>query len=844
MVLGTLLITACAPQKKNPMSNVFHNTTAHYNAYFIANEKIKEIEFKLQEGYEWNYNRILPVYVEFDTTDTSPFKPDLKDAIEKSAIAIQRHPGSDWEDDCYILVGKSRFYGFEFADAVETFKYVNTHSKNDNARHEALVELMRTFIKNNEYRNANEVSDYLKKEKLNKKNLRNLYLNRAYLYQEREDLNLLVGNLVKAEELISNNKLKARINFIIGQIFQELGFEANAYDYYRNVLKNNPSYELSFYTRLNMAQVTDLSDNSDSRRVRKYYEKLLSDQKNLEYRDKIYYEIGNFELKQGNLDKAIDAYKSSAESSVNNNRQKGYSFWELGKIYFDSLGSYELAKSYYDSTISVLPQDEEAYESIKERQEILGDFVKNINIIRENDSLLNLAYMDSTERLAIFNAIIAEKEAELEEQKKKERKARRQGLSLPSRGDDNLISVGGGSGGTWYFYNSSAVNRGRSEFKRVWGDRPLEDHWRRSEKQLSISNAAENSTAQNNPESNGGEETNTDQKSAIPTIESLMATIPFDTATQNNMLRSIEIAHYELGKIYHFQLQEDPKAVLTFEQLLRRYNETEYKPEVLYLLFLIAEEGSTDIYKERLIAEFPNSIYAKLVVNPNYREESNAITAKLQKIYGEAYALYEKGDFKTSLKMVDNALAEHPDNEFTDNVALLKIMIIGKTEDIYKYQFELSVFKKTYSESDLQTYVDDLIKAAEDYQLNLVNSAKAKYKQNFDEKHLYVVIYEIKDDAANKISAYMAEQLKAMNRDDLTPANISFDNGRGVLMVNEFIDKATAMDFNATLQKEKPIAEEFKTIKIQEFVISDKNFNTLYQTKELNTYLKFYRNNY
>ena len=844
MVLGAILITACAPQKKNPMSNVFHNTTAHYNAYFIANEKIKEIEAKLQEGYEWNYNKILPVYVEFDTTDTSPYKDQLKDAIEKSAIAIQRHPGSDWEDDCYILVGKSRFYGFEFADAVETFKYVNTHSKNDNARHEALIELMRTFIKNNEYRNANEVSDYLKKEKLNKKNLRNLYLNRAYLYQEREDLNLLVGNLVKAEELITKNKLKARINFIIGQIFQELGFEANAYDYYKNVLKNNPSYELSFYTRLNIAQVTELNNNSDSRRVRKYYEKLLSDQKNLEYRDKIYYEIGNFELKQGNLDKAIEAYKSSAESSINNNRQKGYSFWELGKIYFDSLGSYELAKSYYDSTIAVLPKDEEAYESIKERQGILGDFVKNINIIRENDSLLNLAYMDSTERLVILNAIIAEKAAEVEEQQKKERKARRQGLSLPSSGNDNLISIGGSSGGTWYFYNSSAVNRGRSEFKRIWGDRSLEDHWRRSEKQLSISNATNNATSENNLASNGTEESGAEQKSAIPTIESLLAKIPFDTATQSNMLRSVEIAHYELGKIYHFQLLEDPKAVLTFEQLLKRYTETEYKPEVMYLLFLIAEKGAKETYKNRLIAEFPNSIYAKLAVNPNYREESNAITAKLQKIYGDAYALYEKGDFKTSLMMVEDALTEHPDNEFTDNVALLKILIIGKTEDIYKYQFELSVFKKTYSESDLQTYVDDLIKAAEDYQLNLVNSAKAKYKQNFNEKHLYVVIYELKDDAANKISAYMSERLKAMKRDNLTPANINFDSGRGVLIVNEFVDKATAMDFNAELQKEKTIAEELKTIKLNEFVISDENFNTLYQTKELNTYLKFYRNNY
>ena len=827
------------------MSKVFHNTTAHYNAYFIANEKIKGVEQTLEDGYVWNYNRTLPVYIEFDTTETSPLKPELQEVLEKCALSIQRHPGSNWEDDAYILVGKARFYGFEFTDAVETYKYVNTHSENDNARHEALVELMRTFVKNNELRNANEVSDYLKKEKLSKKNLKNLYLNRAYMYQEREDLNQLVGNLVKAEELITNNKLKARVNFIIGQIYQELGYESNAYDYYRNVLKNNPSYELFFYTKLNIAQVTELTDNSDSRRVRKYYDKLLADQKNLEYRDKIYYEIGNFELKQGNLREAIEAYKASAESSINNNRQKGYSFWELGKIYFDSLGSYELAKAYYDSTISVLPKDEEAYESIKERQEILGDFVKNITTIRRNDSLLNLAYMDSTAMLAVLDSVIAAKTLEMEEEKKRERKRRRQAASF-NTANAGIINTGSGGGtGTWYFYNTSAVGRGQSEFRRVWGDRPLEDNWRRSEKQLSL-NSEEDAIAAQGGQTTKGSETEPPEEtgSGVPSLESLLATIPFDTATQNKMLTEVEIAHYELGKIYHFQLQEDPKAVLTFEQLLRRFQQSDYRPEVLYLLFLIAETEASELYKSKLIAEFPNSIYAKLAINPNYREESNAITAKLQKVYNEAYQLYLNKEFKKSRNMVENALRQYPDNEFTDNIALLRIMIIGKTEDVYKYQFELNSFIKTYEDSDLQEYVAELIKAAEAYQLNLVNSSQARFSTNLKKKHLYAIVYEIKDDAANKMSTFINTKLAGMKRTDLTYANLIFDDNRGVLIVNEFENKEIAEAFLGDFREGKTVSNEFKSIKVSDFIISDSNFNTLYQTKELDAYLKFYRNNY
>ena len=37
-------------------------------------------------------------------------------------------------------------------------------------------------------------------------------------------------------------------------------------------------------------------------------------------------------------------------------------------------------------------------------------------------------------------------------------------------------------GGTWYFYNDAAVSAGRSQFLSRWGNRPLEDNWRRSRK--------------------------------------------------------------------------------------------------------------------------------------------------------------------------------------------------------------------------------------------------------------------------------------------------------------------------------------------------------------------------
>jgi TolA-binding protein len=79
---------------------------------------------------------------------------DLDDIIKKASLPIQHRPGSDWTDDSYVLIGKARYYKKEYEDAGKTFKYVNSTSKDANAKHEALIWLMRTFLALKEYENA------------------------------------------------------------------------------------------------------------------------------------------------------------------------------------------------------------------------------------------------------------------------------------------------------------------------------------------------------------------------------------------------------------------------------------------------------------------------------------------------------------------------------------------------------------------------------------------------------------------------------------------------------------------------------------------------------------------
>ena len=177
-------------------------------------------------------------------------------------------------------------------------------------------------------------------------------------------------------------------------------------------MATNPEYEVDFYARLYLAQVTEISRSKNVNAARKSFRKLLKDNKNKEFKDKIFYEMGVFEFKQKNLNEAIADFNKSIREGTNR-RIDGEAYLRLGEIYYDTLRKYELSQAYYDSAINALPKDYEGYEAIKARQEILDEFVKHLNTIKWQDSLLSMANMDSAGlRMKIDSSFPGKKSAE------------------------------------------------------------------------------------------------------------------------------------------------------------------------------------------------------------------------------------------------------------------------------------------------------------------------------------------------------------------------------------------------------------------------------------------------
>ena len=846
LVFLIFFLSGCSIEQKNFTSNTFHNLTAHYNGFYYAREKAREVEKMILKTLDDDPTQVLRLFPALDTTRAKGYSKDTDEIIKMASISIQRHPNSKWVDDNYVMVGLARLYACDFQNAILTFKYVNTKSPTPETRHLALIYLLRTFIEQSDFERGEEVFRFLEKEKLTKLNAKKLYLEKAYYYQVRNDYDNMVQNLSKVDSLLVRSDRKGRIYFIVGQVYQKLGFNSEAYNFYRKCLGTNPDYEIDFYARLNMAQVAQIEDKRDVRIVRKQFEKMLTDTKNQEFRDKIYFEWGEFERKQGNLVEAIANYKSAAHAGKSK-RIQGSAYLRVGQLNFDSLKKYSLAKLYYDSAVGALPKDFENYEAIKKRQKILGEFASYTETITLNDSLLELASLDSVTVRKRLDSVFAARDKRLAAIKKKKKRVDNGSSGGGQQTNPFFNSTESTSTTDWYFGNAALVASGQSEFQRIWSSITLEDNWRRSNRSAELNNASAIA-----PKPVDEEPKNlvaiaaTKPEEKLDEAGKIISQLPTTDKQKGEALAKIEKAYFKLGDLFYFDLSEKKNAAESYEKLIGRFPTSELMPEALYKLYLIYKEANderVERYANQLINDYPSSTFAKILVNPNYLKENSVAAEKQKLIYKQAYSYFQQNNLRAAQERISQAL-QIGETGFTPQLELLKILMTGKTEDVTQYQFELETFIKKYPAESSKEYATQLLATSKALLEKIERAKGIQYSANLSGTHYFITVYKEADKITNPVVDAL-EKFNAMvwNKLKLTTSNLAL-NEKIVTMVVEFPDRETALSyfdkFLAQLSNTKP----FSNYKFYNFVITKNNFQTFYRTKALDEYLTFFDRNY
>ncbi len=861
-----LVAYSCSQKSNSFTSRAFHNTTAKFNAYFLCKEKMLYIEEQLRDNHKDDYNRVLHLYPDIDSNYTKGFKEDFKYINERAIIIPFKHKNSNWVDDSYILMGKVKMYRFKLDSAEKFFRYVNSNFKDPKAKQQAQLYLIQTFLLGDKVRYARMAQEYVIREEPYKGNELLYHKTIAEYLRYTEQYSDMISYVENAIPHERKKDERARLNYILGQLYKKQDDDKKAYEYFTKAQKRNPPYELLFNAKLSALAVASMSTPKEEKYVRKTLKRMIKNPNNLDYLDRVYYEVALYNYKHDRIDSALVNLRRSLDSSKGNELQKGYSYLKSAEIYYDDVEYlsiskkqpkskfYTLSKEYYDSTMSVIDSNFYNFDLISERQEILERFVDQVVIVETQDSLLRWANMDSTELALIIEKLAKEEEAKLiaEEEAKREQ-------LLEEKRQQELASYNGSSSGgiydpnassTFKFYDPRAIENAKIAFKNKWGERPLEDNWRRSNKESTFTDLDINTDSIQEAQDSIAEAQAAEIDSILNapievTVDrsKYYKDIPYSDEEQAQAHKEIELALYILGKIYNNELLEKDYACETYVRHIDEYPNSEHRAEVLYTLAILCPKSEVcdeQKYIDLLRKEYPNSKYTKLIDNPNYVADYQQKNIEARELYNKAYEEYKSGHYADCGRTLNELKTKYPQNDIPDKVQFLTILTYAKKDRMSAYYRGLKQFEIEYKTSEIIPYCEKLI--AEYEQRNgtpsmaLDTSFTSKDTSNF-----YIVnIYDIDSlFSKNESIQFNREFLSTFYaKKEIETKQIELNDSTYVFTFKSFDNNIEAKEF---VEKETRFAE-FKEIKSNFlfYLISKSNYKVLINTENVSGYRKYY----
>lgn len=868
VLAACLFQLSCSTKKSKWGHRAYHTTTAYFNGYFNGEEALRDGVAALEAAHTDDYYRVLPVFQTGTVEASKSINPAADNAIKKASVVIRKHSiyikGKEYNkyiDDAYLLIGKSHFYKRDYYAALEVFNYVAREPLKNNRRdpiaHVANSWLTRTYSELGMYGDARIALD----RSLNDKTLPTRV--KGLVYATLGDFYIKQANYPKAAEamatasaLTRKKQYKRRYLYIYGQLLQRTGDPKLAAEQYKKVLKMNPSYEMAFYARINLARTLQ-GEGGNSRAVRELLAKMLKDPKNVDFADQIYYALGEIEQREEQEDKAIEQYNRSIRVSTVNTNQKGLSHLAIADIYFGQR-EYRTSAAYYDSAVTFLSKEYPDYKIVENKRNSLADLVKKYETIALYDSLLRLSSLSEAALEKHIDVLIKRDQEEQQKQREKaaallaEQNAGSSGPGSPMPGGGATM----GNTGSWYFDNPPIITMGFTEFKKVWGDRPLEDNWRRRNKQSVLPAGSGGGT--DDPDKPVAGVDSTEEK--LSPADSMAAArkryadaVPSTDEQKQAYTDSVTEAYYDLGIIYKERLQDLREAAEVFEEFLKRYPGSHSEATVFYQLYRIylamPDQSKADKYKNLILSKYPASEYARIISDPDFFKQEQLSKKEADHYYAETYRLYQAGQVSEALARCRTAETRYDGNPLMPKFALLKALVLGKMKDVNAFRSALQDVVKNYPADGVkekaQELLDGLDKAQGIAPKDTAAVAAPLYTYKADTLHYYVVLFEDRSKNLNDFKITLSNfNNEFFSTKQLQISSKFLGAHYQAVVVQSFGNKKYADDYMKAIDDDDVVFAQEDMQLIDTFTISAGNYVKLMKEQKVQEYLDFFKRVY
>lgn len=681
------LLASCSTEKNTSRSRWWHSFNARYNTYYNGSVAYIDASLEKENGNKDNFTEMIPMYTVGNKKSRELGKANYDKAIEKCEKAIKLHSITkrpEWtksrrktERDiewlsrkeynpflwkAWMLMGRSQFYQGAFDEAASTFSYMcRLYATQPAIYGRARAWLAKSYIEQDWLYDAEDVIRNMQRDSIHWRAQKEWDFTYADYYIHTGDYDKAIPYLKKSIDHEMRKKQKARLCFLLGQLYAATGKNAEAYKAFKSVVRKNPPYELEFNARIAM---TEVMGASQAKKMVGKLKRMAASDKNKDYLDQVYYAIGNIYLAQKDTMNAISNYEKGNKKATRSGIEKGVLLLKLGDLYWQQ-EKFSDAQRCYGEAIGLLDKDRKDYEQLSARSKVLDELVPYTDAIHLQDSLQALAKMSEKDRNAAIDRVIAElkrqekEQKRLEDEKNAQQTMQRNG-AMGNRNNTNRNNTAqtqqnNRQNAVWYFYNAMAVQQGKQAFEKLWGKRENTDNWQRVNKtvvgnlngdaDMELTEEQKDSIAKAELAQDSLEQLKDSAQNDPHKREYYLAQIPFteDQVATSNL--AIMDGLYNSGVIFKDKLDNLDLSKKQFTRLETQYPDFEQKADMYYHLFLLYSRlGQHNVaagYVEKLKAEYPENQWTILLTDPYFKENAQFGVHIEDSLYAATYEAFK-----------------------------------------------------------------------------------------------------------------------------------------------------------------------------------------------------------
>ena len=876
LVVALASLASCTTERDGRAYRVFHNTTARYNGYFYANEALKEADIKLEEMHSERWDETLPLFLESNEETAQQIFPLMERAIEKCTRVVDRHtmaPSSrnrksfkrpvlnKWIDDNYRVIGQSYYMKGDYPKAEEIFTYLSRTVASPDAEAWAFSWLGRTHMRTgNEIKAKNALgkAQGLRESSDEAMIHTQMVLAQFSLLDDRYDA--AIEHLEKALSLMrKRDPRRARTTFVLAQCLRSGGEIERAIEQFQAVADMRwEDYEWVFQGNIQQAMTYERR-NGNSEAIVELLEEMLDNKKNDEFQDQIYYALGEVALEDRRRDDSFGLFEQSVAAHVDNDRQLGKGYLKLADLYMEDL-EYPTAQAYYDSALVYMDEDNERKEEVSSLASDLTSLVDNLNVIAEVDSMLNICDMDEDMRLRVVDRILREMELDLERQRE-EREAARQAAEAAAAADMS------GDGMFWP-YNGRLRASGLQTFLDVWGDRVLEDDWRRSNKlgNLFSEDGEEGAEGEDSAE----EALDPLDPANLPSFDELLASLPCEEEARLVEEGRMAEAYYNAGLDYREKLNDNKKAIETWAELIEALDSSDFHPTAHYQLFRtylereieenyqnpFCDDCNSEYWASEILRLYPGSEWARLIEDPEFQDEAEIIREAQREEYEAFLNRYYLKDYQQVLLDIDEVLARDSANAFECKHRLLRTQCVG---GLTSYSGERTPYFEALAsvvsdcpDTEEAAFAQDLMRKlgvslGDDPTPKEVEETgeQSEFAIQPDNEHYLAIFIPVGRGNGDQVKAKVADFNNSFfGSKRLKVTSNLLDRSTQVVLVKSFPNMGEGMDYYRVFTGNREGLIEVNSSGYEMVLISNENYVSLFKNKNVIGYAQFFAQQY